>query len=94
LLRRDFAADLELGSRLAKRFFLGRFLLGAVTDRVVQFTRRSEHFSTIMQDLFSGQQGYLGLKRRLYRNVNRSLREILLSFFQSGGRGRAKPAEQ
>ena len=27
LLRRDFAADLEFGSRLAKRVFLGRFLL-------------------------------------------------------------------
>ena len=28
LLRRDFAADLEFGSRLAKRVFLGRFLYG------------------------------------------------------------------
>ena len=30
LLRRDFATDLEFGSRLAKRVFLGRFLLGSV----------------------------------------------------------------
>ena len=30
LLRRDFAADLEFGSRLAKRVFLGRFLFGSV----------------------------------------------------------------
>src|SRR5436309_15204206 len=28
LLRRDFAADLEFGSRLAKRVFHGRFLFG------------------------------------------------------------------
>jgi flavin-dependent dehydrogenase len=88
-LQRDFAADLELGSRLANRFFLGRFLLGAVTDRMVQFTRRSQRFSVIMQDLFSGQQRYLGLKRRLYRNLNGSLGEILLGFFQAGGRSRS-----
>jgi flavin-dependent dehydrogenase len=83
LLRRDFASDLEFGSRLAKRFYLGRFLFGGITDRMVQFTRRSEHFSVIMQDLFSGQQGYLGLKRRLYQNLNRSLREIFISFLPS-----------
>src|SRR5262249_28948194 len=39
LLRRDFAADLEFGSRLAKRVFIGRFLLGSVPQRMVQFTR-------------------------------------------------------
>ena len=41
LLRRDFAADLEFGSRLAKRVFLGRFLCGSVPQRMVEFTRRS-----------------------------------------------------
>ena len=67
LLRRDFAADLEFGSRLAKRVFLGRFLFGSVPPRMVQFTRRSPRFSAIMQDLFAGKQPYLGLKRRLLR---------------------------
>src|SRR5438477_131386 len=33
LLRRDFAVDLEYGSRLAKRVFLGRFLRGSVPAR-------------------------------------------------------------
>lgn len=79
LLRRDFAADLELGSRLAKRFFGGRFLLGAVPSRMVQFTRRSPRFSAIMQDLFAGKQSYLGLKRRLLENLNGSLYEIFMS---------------
>jgi flavin-dependent dehydrogenase len=41
LLRRDFAADLEFGSRLAKRVFLGRFLCGSVPQRMVEFTRRA-----------------------------------------------------
>jgi len=79
LLRRDFTADLEFGSRLAKRVFLGRFLLGSVPARMVQFTRRSPRFSAIMRDLFSGRQPYLGLKQRLLRNLNPSLYEIAMS---------------
>jgi hypothetical protein len=79
LLRRDFTADLEFGSRLAKRVFLGRFLLGSVPARMVQFTRRSPRFSAIMRDLFSGRQPYLGLKQRLLRNLHPSLYEIGMS---------------
>jgi geranylgeranyl reductase family protein len=80
LLRHDFMADLEFGSRLAKRVFLGRFLLGSVPARMVQFTRRSPRFASVMQDLFSGRQPYLGLKRRLLRNLNGSLFDIAASF--------------
>ena len=79
MLRRDFAVDLEFGSRLAKRIFLGRFLFGAVPQRMVEFTRRSPRFSAIMQDLFAGTQPYIGLKRRLLRNLNGSLYEILMN---------------
>ncbi len=78
-LRRDFAADLEFGSRLAKRVFLGRFLFGSVPQRMVEFTRRSPRFANVMQDLFAGKQPYLGLKRRLLRNLNGSLYEIAMS---------------
>jgi len=80
LIRHDFAADLEFGSRLAKRVFGGRFLFGSVPSRMVQFTRRSPRFSIIMQDLFAGKQPYLGLKRRLLENLNGSLYEIGMSF--------------
>jgi len=79
MLRRDFAADLEFGSRLAKHVFLGRFLFGSVPGRMVQFTRRSPRFSAIMQDLFAGTQPYLGLKKRMLRNLNGSLFEIVMS---------------
>src|SRR6185503_21369091 len=79
LLRRDFAADLEFGSRLAKRIFLGRFLFGSVPSRMVQFTRRSPRFSNVMQDLFAGKQTYLGLKKRLMKNLNGSLYDIGMS---------------
>jgi geranylgeranyl reductase family protein len=79
MLRRDFAADLEFGSRLAKRVFLGRFLFGTVPARMVQFSRRSPKFRAVMQDLFAGTQPYLELKDRLLRNLNGSLYEILMS---------------
>src|SRR5436309_10454217 len=79
-LRRDFAADLEFGSRLARRVFLGRFLFAGVPSRMVQFTRRSPRFAAIMQDLFAGRQPYLGLKKRLMQNLNPSLYEIAMSF--------------
>ena len=78
-LRRDFAADLEFGSRLAKRLFLGRFLFGSVPARMVQFSRRSPRFSAIIQDLFAGKQPYLGLKRRLLQNLNGSLYDVSMS---------------
>ena len=79
LLRNDFAADLEFGSRLAKRFFVGRFFCGAVTERMVQFASRSPRFSLIMQDLFAGRQPYTGLKRRLLRNLNGGLYDLGMS---------------
>ena len=79
LLQRDFTADLEFGSRLAKRIFLGRFLWGSVPSRMVQFTRRSPRFCAIMQDLFAGRQSYRELKRRLLENLNGSLYEIGMS---------------
>ncbi len=75
-LRHDFAADLEFGARLARRVFQGRILCGPVTERMVQFTRRSPRFSVVMQDLFAGKQPYMELKRRLMDNLNGSVYEI------------------
>ena len=44
---------------------------------MVQFTRLSPKFREVMQDLFEGSQPYAGLKRRLFRNLNCSLVEIV-----------------
>jgi geranylgeranyl reductase family protein len=81
LVYRDFMADLEFGAMLAKRVFLGRFLFSTVPSRMVQFIRRSPRFTALMQDLFAGTQPYLGLKSRLFRNLNGTMQEILMSFF-------------
>jgi geranylgeranyl diphosphate/geranylgeranyl-bacteriochlorophyllide a reductase len=79
-LRRDFAGDLEIGSRLAQRIFRGSFMFGSVPARMVQFTRRSPKFKAVIQDLFAGTQPYRGLKNRLLKNLNGSLLEIAMSF--------------
>ena len=51
----------------------GSFLRGAITTRMVQFTRLSPKFRDVMQDLFAGTQPYIGLKRRLMKNLSGSL---------------------
>lgn len=90
LLRKDFVGDLEFGSRLANRVFQGTFLWGSVTSRMVQFTRLSPKFRQVMQDLFAGTQPYVGLKKRLFRNLNGSLVEIVCNL----GFGRLIPGRE
>ncbi|MGA2596633.1 MAG: NAD(P)/FAD-dependent oxidoreductase [Bryobacteraceae bacterium] len=81
LLRRDFAADLEFGATLAKRVFLGRFLFNTVPARMIHFMRRSPLFRELMQDLFAGTQSYSGLKKRLLKNLNGTMSEVLMNWF-------------
>ncbi|MCP5111283.1 MAG: NAD(P)/FAD-dependent oxidoreductase [bacterium] len=81
LIHQDFGADLEFGSRIAKRVYRGSFLFGGVPDRTVQFMRRSPRFRDLMQDLFAGTQPYISLKARLMKNLHGTFREVLLSFF-------------
>ncbi len=80
LLTHDFAADLAFGALIASRVFVGRFLLGTVPQRMVQFLRRSPRFYDLMQDLVAGSQGYLGLKSRLLRNLQGTLLDTFFRF--------------
>lgn len=76
-LRADFVPDLEWAARIAPRFYQGSFLGGAVIDRMLGFTAASRRFQALMRDLFAGSQGYLGLKRRLYRQLLPTLAQVL-----------------
>ncbi len=78
---KEFIEDLELGSRLAKKLFLGSFMYSDVTARMIQFMRRSPTFCTIMQDLFAGTQNYLDLKQRLKQNLNGTIRDVVMGFY-------------
>jgi geranylgeranyl reductase family protein len=77
-VKREIMSDLQVGSRMARRFYGGEYLFGSVTARMVQFTRRSTLFREVMQDLFAGRQGYKDLKERLYGNLWRVLCQVAL----------------
>ncbi|HUX68603.1 MAG TPA: FAD-dependent oxidoreductase [Terriglobales bacterium] len=68
-LRRELLPELEAAAALAPRFYHGRFLGAAVLERMVLFSQRSARFRQLLCDLFSGAQGYLGLRARLYRQL-------------------------
>jgi flavin-dependent dehydrogenase len=80
-LNQEFLDEMELASRLANRLYMGKFLYGDVSARMIQFMRRSPTFCEIMQDLFAGTQGYVDLKSRLLRSLNGTLRELLSSTY-------------
>jgi hypothetical protein len=77
-----------MGAGIAKRFYRGRFLLGGVPQRAVQFMRHSPLFRAIMQDIFAGSQAYHNLKPRLWKNLTGTLRELAMSW--TGGSARVK----
>jgi geranylgeranyl reductase family protein len=78
-IAQEFTRDLEYAATLARRVYLGRFLLGSNPARMVEFTRRSAKFRALMQDLFAGTQPYIGLRERVLQNLNATLREVLFS---------------
>jgi flavin-dependent dehydrogenase len=81
-VRADFSADLELATRIARRFYRGRFLGGAVATRMIQFVERSATFRELMADLFTGAQKYRGLKRRLWAHFGVTLTEVISSLLK------------
>jgi geranylgeranyl reductase family protein len=85
LLMRDFAAELAFGAAIAPRFFLGKFLFGSVTQRMVQFLRRSPRLRDLTQELFAGTLSYLGLKARLLRSLEGTMLDTFMSFLSSHG---------
>jgi flavin-dependent dehydrogenase len=76
-IRKAFSADLEFATRIARRFYRGRFLGGAVATRMIQFIERSPTFRALMADLFGGSQDYCSLKRRLWAQCGTTLTEVV-----------------
>ena len=79
LVRKDFLPELERASRIAKRFYSGNWMGGAVIERMVQLTTVSARFRELMRDLFAGVQEYSGLKERIYKSLPRIAGEALIS---------------
>jgi geranylgeranyl diphosphate/geranylgeranyl-bacteriochlorophyllide a reductase len=79
LVKKDFLGELEMAARVADRFFTGRWMGEAVTERMVQFTEHSPRFQRLMCDMFAGTQGYSDLRQRLYRTLPAMVAESAVS---------------
>jgi flavin-dependent dehydrogenase len=80
LIHGEFLEDLAFGAGLAKRFFIQQFLFSSVPARMIDLMKKSPRMTEIVQDLFAGTQGYIGLKRRLIENLNGTLFELFMGF--------------
>jgi flavin-dependent dehydrogenase len=85
-VREKFSIELEFATRVARRLYRGSFLGGEVTTRMIQFIGHSPTFRSLMADLFSGAQGYMGLKRRLWGQVGVTFSEVLNSLVRPQSR--------
>jgi flavin-dependent dehydrogenase len=81
-IRKAFSTDLEFATRIARRFYRGRFLGGAVATRMIQFIERSPTFRALMADVFAGSQNYCSLKRRLWAQCGTTLTEVVGSLLK------------
>ncbi len=79
-LRATFSADLEFAAQFARKLFLGNFLGGAITTRMVQLLNYSPAFRDLIRDVFSGSQDYRGLKRRLWNQLGITVTELSRGF--------------
>jgi geranylgeranyl reductase family protein len=57
--------DLARAARMYKRFYRGRFLGSDFKKRTVQLSQRSRTLKILLGNLISGNQSYLGLKKKL-----------------------------
>jgi flavin-dependent dehydrogenase len=77
----EFGGDLAYASTLAHRLFLGRYLFGSNTARLVQFLRRSPRLNGIAQGLFAGTLPYQDLRKQIKESLHLTLAEIGVNVF-------------
>lgn len=70
--RSDFGAELRRASQMRRRFY-GNFWGAPFTERMIEFARGHNGIKKVLGDLVAGEQGYVGLKKKLAR---RALRPI------------------
>jgi geranylgeranyl reductase family protein len=70
--RGDFGGELRRASQMRRRFY-GNFWGAPFTERMIEFARGHKGIKKVLGDLVAGEQGYVGLKKKLAR---RALRPI------------------
>src|SRR5438874_87982 len=80
-VQEDFLPELEHASRIAGRFYGGKWMGRPVVERMLQLTVRSKSFRELMRDLFAGTQEYSDLRERVQRSLPRIGAETVVSMF-------------
>jgi flavin-dependent dehydrogenase len=68
--RDDFGAELRRASQMRRRFY-GNFWGAPFTERMIAFARGHNGIKKVLGDLVAGEQGYVGLKKKLARSALR-----------------------
>lgn len=72
LWRADFGGDLKRASQMRRRFY-GNFWGAPFTERMIEFARGHRGIRTVLGELVAGDQGYVGLKKKLARSALKPL---------------------
>jgi len=70
--REDFGAELRRASQMRRRFY-GNFWGAPFTERMIEFARGHKGIKRVLGDLVAGEQGYVGLKKKLARKALRPI---------------------
>ncbi|HEY3039750.1 MAG TPA: NAD(P)/FAD-dependent oxidoreductase [Pyrinomonadaceae bacterium] len=70
--RKDFGAELRRASQMRRRFY-GNFWGAPFTERMIEFAKGHRGIKKVLGDLVAGEQGYVGLKKKLARRALRPL---------------------
>lgn len=70
--REDFGGELRRASQMRRRFY-GNFWGAPFTERMIAFARGHSGIKRVLGDLVAGEQGYVGLKKKLALKALRPL---------------------
>jgi geranylgeranyl reductase family protein len=70
--RKDFGGELRRASQMRRRFY-GNFWGAPFTERMIEFARGHKGIQKVLGDLVAGEQGYVGLKKKLARKALRPI---------------------
>lgn len=70
--REDFGGELRRASQMRRRFY-GNFWGAPFTERMIEFAQGHRGIKKVLGDLVAGNQGYVGLKKKLARRALRPL---------------------
>ncbi|MFN2492782.1 MAG: geranylgeranyl reductase family protein [Pyrinomonadaceae bacterium] len=70
--RQDFGLELRRASQMRRRFY-GNFWGAPFTERMIELAKGHRGIKKVLGDLVAGEQGYVGLKKKLVRRALRPL---------------------